>query len=290
MRLECRFPLSPTPSFINRARLIAASVRDIYPGAVIRASVYPPVDGMPDGIAHWSPSAEAFESWAGTRAPFTATVLHSYRPPFAGDFLVFLDADVLPVARFDELFEHDAIQGVQTHIPPMPPDQWRALFLAYGLPEPAAWIEHSGAGVMCAPGTASPFYPNSGMVAGPRTLFERLSPAYGQAVRFLRGVMGDVYWIDQVGLALGLAAAGVAVHPLPLRWNFPNRASFDAAHPAELADARFVHAMDTSIADRDRDFASREAMEALVARMDLVGSNEVLRDRVQRLLARGAAA
>ena len=100
----------------------------------------------------------------------------------------------------------------------------------------------------------------------------------------------DLYWVDQIGLALGLAAAGVPIRPLPLRWNFPNRPAFDAAHPAEHAEARFIHAMDTSIIGRDRDFASREAIEALAARTDLVGSNEVLRDRVQRLLARGAAA
>ena len=286
MRLECRFPLSPTPSFINRARLIAASVRDFYPDAVIRVSCYPPAE-MPDGIACWSPGAEAFEAWAGTRAPFTATVLHSYRPPFVGDFLVFLDADVLSVARFDELFEHDAIQGVQAHIPPMAQHEWRAVFGLFGLGQPKQWLEHTGTGIMCPPGSASPFYPNSGMIAGPRALFEQLAPHYARAVGALRQLMrNDLYWVDQIGLALGLAAAGVPARGLPLRYNFPNRAAFDAAHPAELAEARFIHAMDTSIIGRDRDFASREAIEALAARTNLAGSNEVLRRRVAELLPR----
>jgi hypothetical protein len=50
---------------------------------------------------------------------------------------------------------------------------------------------------------------------------------------------------------------------------------------------RFCHAMQTDVVDRDGDFESEEAIDALCARTDLDGSNEVLRKRVNEIVRIG---
>lgn len=129
-----------------------------------------------------------------------------------------------------------------------------------------------------------PIYFNSGVVFGRRELFERLSDEYLDAVDFLKRELSDVYWADQQGLALAIAAANVRAKTFGLRFNFPNRQTFDRAFPDELSDTRFVHAMDTTIVHRDQDFESEAALRQLVARTDLDGSNEILRQRIAELL------
>ena len=128
-----------------------------------------------------------------------------------------------------------------------------------------------------------PLYYNSGVVFGRRELFERLSGEYMDAIDFLKRNLPDTYWFDQIGLALGIAAAALPARTFPLRYNFPNRPAFDRAHPEELANCRFLHAMQTDVVDRDRDFESDEALESMCARTDLDGSNEILRRRVTDL-------
>lgn len=224
--------------------------------------------------------------WAGTRAPHMATIMDTWSTPFIGDFILHLDADVLPIARFDELLTIDALCGVPAHHSPFSPYLWTDLFVAYGLRPPVLDMPYSGFGAMFSD-PAQAFGPagyfNSGMVFGPRHLFERLAPAFSEAVAFLRTTLADLYWIDQLAFTLAAHAAEIPTHTLPLRYNFPNRPAFDKANPEELADVRFLHAMQTDVVDRDRDFASDVAMAALVARTDLQGSNEVLRRRVAEL-------
>ena len=91
-----------------------------------------------------------------------------------------------------------------------------------------------------------------------------------------------------MALALAVAKSGVPARTLPLRFNFPNQRAFDLAHPAELADVRFLHYLRTEIVHRDRDFEGPAAMRRLIGRTDLSGSNEVLRAGVAGLTVSSA--
>lgn len=288
-------PISPTPAFFNRARLIAKSVREWYPDAEVKVTVGEDkpfsIDRLMSassavglGVTTQLVSEQDFAPWRDTQCPYLATVMNSYKPPFHGDHILMLDADVLPVKRFDELFVFDGISGMQTHVPPfVPTDNWYHLFDGFGCKRPLHWHEHTGCGVMCPKKIFSPPYFNSGMIFGPRWCFEKISEPYFAAVQYLRKVMRDTYWFDQIGLALAIAKAEIPVNVLPMRWNFANQLSFDEAFPDELADVRFIHAMRTDIVDRDKDFESEEALHRLSYRRDLLGSNEVLRARVAEL-------
>ncbi len=287
--LEVRIPISRRPAWFNRVRLIAASIHQWYPDAIISVSMTPDSNQSPPALRNvdWRAAPDPVE-WAGTRSEYLATMMHRYRPPFHGDTILMLDADVIPVRPFDELLDVDAIQGVQAHHAPYGVEGWKAIFRHLIGSEPQLAYEYSGIVPFRIPAaeTLGPFYPNSGMVIGPRRHFEALSPRFFEAIDLLRANVSDTYWFDQVGFAMACVMdGGVPVQQLPLRYNFPNRPSFDAAYPDELADVRFLHAMQTDIVHRDRDFESAEAAQRLVARTDLTGSNEVLRQRVGELMA-----
>jgi hypothetical protein len=209
-------------------------------------------------------------------------MMDRYKPPFYGDYILMLDADVLPIRPFPELFAEKGLCGVQAHVSPCTKPDWCALFRRFGLAAPDMRHVYSGHGIMTAH-EMGPLYYNSGVVFGRRELFERLAGEYMDAIDFLKRNLPDTYWFDQIGLALGIAAANLPAKTFPLRYNFPNRPAFDRTHPEELADCRFLHAMQTDVVDRDRDFESDEAMESLCARADLEGSNEILRCRVAEL-------
>jgi hypothetical protein len=277
MLLEVRVPISPTPAFLNRIRLIAASLREWYPNVQMNISCFPPIIGEPD--VYWrTPGEDEFNFWAGTRSPYLATVLDTWKPPFHGDYILHLDGDVIPIRPFPEFFAEKGLCGVQAHVSPCTKPDWCQLFQRFGLAAPDMRHVYSGHGIMTAH-EMGPLYYNSGVVFGRRELFERLSGEYLDAIDFLRRNLPDTYWFDQIGLA----AAALPARTFPLRWNFPNRPAFDRAHPDELADVRFLHAMQTDIVDRDRDFESDQAMHDLCCRSDLDGSNEILRRRVTDL-------
>lgn len=294
MTLEVRIPISPRPAWFNRVRLIARSIREFYPEAMVRVSIGdaeidPPehywTRDIDDIRYNWLEKAE-FMEWAGTRSEYLATMMDRYKPPFFGDHILMLDADVICIRRFDELFQNPGISGVMTHVPPFGKTDWVRLFNGFGLPDPNEWHEHSGWGVMVTHENFrhSPPYFNSGMVFGAREAFETLSEPYFRSLAYMRRVLSDTYWFDQLGLALAMAAADVQTNILPLRWNFPNQRGFDEKHPDELADVRFIHAMREDQIHRDRDFADEAALRRLVERRDLVGSNEALRARIAELM------
>lgn len=297
MTLEVRIPISPRPAWINRVRLIAASVREWYPDAEIRVYVgtpeFPGMTALEDVCSRCSATAirwiygDYFNRWANTRAEYLSTMMARYKPPFHGSHILMLDADVLPVRPFPELFDgFEGISGVMAHHSPYGAAGWDRLFHDFGLPPPLHIHEYSGWGIMenREAERYGPAYFNSGVVFGPHQCFERLSEHYFEAIEFIKANISDVYWADQVGLAMGIWSAGIPVRTLPARFNFPNRATFDAAKPEEVADLRFAHLMDTSVIHRDRDFESDEAIRALCARADLTGTNEVARAAIARLL------
>ena len=296
MSLEVRLPISPRPEWFNRTRLIAASIRRFYPDTIIRCYIGQPGGPTPEAVQaasvalagfgiEWIGRGE-FDAWEDTRSPYLATMNRRFKTPVDGDHVLIMDADVICTAPFDELFEHGAVMGMQAHVPPMAHEEWALLWSLAGLGEPQFDYPYTGGGLMCSVGLKGPFYANSGMVFAPKRLFERLCEPYQRSVATLRRVLSDTYWFDQLALAMAIAESKVPVQSIPLRWNFPNRPAFDAAHPAELDDIRFVHAMQTDIVHRDTEFQSMAAMRKLAQRTDLTGSNEVLRQTVAELLPR----
>ena len=297
MTLEVRTAISPTRPQFNRVSLIAKSVREFYPDAIITAWVSPegerrpedPPDlgnGDPRDILFKFVPLRAFNRWKYSRYPYIATAARRFAPPFQGDHVLVLDADVMPARRFDELFALDCISGMMAHVAPMGCRDWRRLLAEFDV-SANEWHQHSAFGIMDNDPSRrmSPPYFNSGMVFGPRAEMEKLWWPMQTALERLPAMVSDHYWIDQIALALALAMSAAPTVVLPMRWNFANQASFDDAFPGELADVRFLHAMRTDIIDRDRDFETSDSIAALVARRDLTGSNEMLRQRVAELTA-----
>jgi hypothetical protein len=296
--LDCRVAMSPRPAWINRVRLQAASIKAFYPDCTFSAYVGDPVpmdaDKQLEITLSLAPEVDRvvfvdqadFDAWKGTRSEYLATMNARFHGPYLGDYLLALDADVICTRRFDELFEMDALQGVQAHVPPMSVGDWASTMRAFTGHDVAMRSEYSGWGTMVTNPSDryGPWYPNSGVIFGPRHLFEMLEPQYHAAIGWLRQRWADTYWFDQVALALGAACAAVPRENVPLRYNFPNQHSFDIAHPAELADVRFIHYLRTDTVHRDEDFKTLDAMRRLVDRRDLGGSNELLRQRVAGLM------
>lgn len=299
--LEVRIPISPRPDYFNRVRVIAASIREFYPDARIRVTVGSPErardlhEELPWSAAlgidwHWI-TADEFLEWKDTEHPYIATMMERFRPPFHAQRVLMLDADVLAVRRFDELFEGEAVKGIMAHASPFRREPhshqavWEQLFRGYGLEVPAFDCEVSGWGTMeFAPELRySPPYMNTGVLFASPQLLERLYDPYMAALRFVRTQM-DSYFFEQIALTLAAAKAGIPIQLLTLRYNYPNQSEFDAAHPAELADVRLLHFLRTDAVHRERDFGSLEATRALIARRDLRGSNEIFRARVSAIV------
>jgi hypothetical protein len=293
-RLELRVPLSPTPAFLNRLRILAGSIRSFYPDTTVRAYIgssdFPADMGVTVGLLRadnidvtWL-SGAIFDSWSGTRSPYIETMNRRWSLPVDADFVMIADCDIIAVRPFPELFDVDAVQGVQAHVPPMNNIDWVRLFGLSGLPDiPRVNHIYSGAGIMCPPGTTGPFYANSGMIFAPRIMFEQMIAPYHDAIDFLRRTIKDTYWFDQVAVALAVGCADVPVKSLSLRYNFPNQGAFDQAHPEELADCRFLHYLRTDTVDRDKDFADLGAIGRFICRPGLMGSNLLLQKRVAEL-------
>ena len=125
--IEVRVALSPTPAFLNRLLLLAASVREFYPDAIVKAYI-----GQEQGpwgdesgpftlvneavkdrdiAVNWC-GVHAFEEWKGTRSPYIGTMNARWATPIEGDAVIIADCDVICTGRFDELLATDAVQGV----------------------------------------------------------------------------------------------------------------------------------------------------------------------------------
>jgi hypothetical protein len=313
--LEVRIPISPADHYFNRIQLIAASIRSLggrYADAAIRVTVG--ADSEPEDLyarLPWSKEAgvewvwvgrDDFRDWRGTQHEYIATMMERFRPPFASDQVLMLDADVIIMREFDELVRMlDAAPGiaaVMAHTSPFGREQpaeherdWNRVFAAFGLPPQPFAHEHSGWGAMERNPLRrfSPPYFNTGVLLASAGALEMLYEPYMAALDTVRRVM-DTYFFEQIALTLALATTGVAAHVVPLRYNFPNQPGFDRAHPVEMEQTRFLHFLRTNIVHREADFVDLEAMTRFAERSDLLGSNALLRRRVAELLPVIAAA
>jgi hypothetical protein len=229
--------------------------------------------------------ADDFNAWTDTRSPYLATMNARWHAETKADHIIIADADIIFTHHLEYLFMHDAVLGVMAHVRPMSEQDMRYLYNIAGADWNATGNHpYSGNGVMGPIDASGPFYVNSGFVFIPRTYFEAMVPHYHYAIGIMRSAMRDTYWFDQLALALAVARSGVPCTALPLRFNFPNQAAFDTAHPRELDSIRVLHYLREDVINRTTDFESLPAIRRLVARTDLKGSNEVLRRTVAEVM------
>ena len=305
--LEVRVPISPRPHYFNRIRLIAASIRALggrYRDVKTRVTVGEDVEPYDLRKQHpwsdalgvewvWVPRGD-FAQWRGTQHEYIATMMERFRPPFSAEHVLMLDADVIAVRPFDELIESleraPGLAAVMAHVSPFKHEAlghgeaWRTLFAKAGLPAPKFEFQHSGWGIKETNPERrfAPPYFNTGVVLASSAALTQLYSPYMEALDLVRRCM-DTYYFEQIALTLAIFTAGVPAQVIPLRYNFPNQSDFDVAHPGELAAMRFLHFLRSYVVDRERDFESIEAIERLISRSDLTGSNEALRARVEQL-------
>jgi hypothetical protein len=298
--LEVRIPISPRADYFNRVRLIAQSIREFYPKAIVRVTIGADIEPFDVAQAepwshdlgvHWVWVKQTeFAEWRSTAHPYIATMMERFRPPFFAEHVLMLDADVMPVRPFDELLERDhALLAMMAHVPPFRncAQEWQDLFAWYGLSAPSFTFEHSGWGAMFTDRQRrfSPPYFNTGVVLARADVYERLYEPYMTALRFVKERL-DSYFFEQIALTLALLRMELPFELLPLRYNFPNQAAFDITYPEELEKVRLLHFLRTQIVDRESDFQTADDIRRLVDRSDLSGSNEVLRRRIAELLPR----
>jgi hypothetical protein len=210
--------------------------------------------------------------------------------PRDADLLVAMDADVLPVAPFEEIVDvvahDDVVAGTLAHAAfpgtSSPADDWHRV--ADGLVNGTLAFDYQYSLVRYpqARDNLIPFYVNFGVVLFSRKVFERLVPAFLSLRAVVGSRMRDDDFSAQVALALAIANTGVEAMPLPMRFNFPNDPLAERLYPEELVSVRAIHYLRTDRFDRHRVFASAEAF-AQFLELPLEGANRLLQDAVRRL-------
>ena len=242
MTLEFRIPISPTAGFYSEVRLFAVSLARLgppYSSARILVSVGDYADLV---------QVRSENEWAA-RYPvewrivphdlfrelrYIATGNHRYSEPAAADVVILCDADTCPVARFDDLLAmlsgEPKAAGLQAHFAPFAGSaaeneaKWESLLASTGLAGQPLTRRYSmdSTGAM---GRAPPYF-NYGFVALNQAAFEAVSPLALGYVRQAITLLGDHFSLfgfsDQAGLALAIAAAGVATLPLGHAHNCAN--------------------------------------------------------------------
>ena len=292
MTLEVRIAISPRPSWFNRTRLLMASIRRFYPDALCTVYIGTPepmsssvvadaVGQLPHGSLVLVDPKD-FNVWAGSANEYVATMAERYKPPFHGDHILMVDADVICVQPFDDFFKSDRLLGVQAHVPAMSNGNWAGLFQRSYNEIPPFRHPYTGAGFMCPAGAYGPWYPNTGVIFGHRDLFEHLAGPYERMLPFLRERLNS-YFFEQIALAMAVVPADIPVAEISVRYNFPNQIEFERTFPVDLENITFLHYLRTDTVDRDRDFADWDAVCRFLRRSDLTGSNELLQREVATL-------
>jgi hypothetical protein len=304
VELEVRVPISPTPDFFCRIHFMAASLRRLEE-KIGSHSLVVCVGGdvEPENLYKtqpWSKHYPIIWHWADRerfrRDSYWETSREIFRQPIQGRIVMCADADVLFVREFSELLRElhaaPAVAGVIGHAPPIRGSElaelWPRLAAGYDVPVPPPIHEYTGWSFMTSD-RLTPVYYNFGMVLLPAPLMEKLSAEMEPADDFVNATL-DTFFRFQIALTLSIQKANLPSRALPLRYNFPNDPRFDQKYPEELKEMRILHYLRCETVHRERDFAKLRGVAALIARTDLIGSNEVLRTTLAELYPAVAAA
>jgi hypothetical protein len=299
-RAEIHVPISPTPGFLTRVRILAATLRR-FGGALADAPVIVTVsrDVEPYDLAAALPwSAELGIEWRWVDARLWAehgiyaTALSRFTHDFDAELVVQLDADTLIAGPLDDLLEltgHDAIAGVPAHLPPevevhdgvarAPQDLWHELHLSAGLAPVALQCEHTAPWLAGTPTAACPAYFNLGMLAAPAATTRRLGGVIFDALGAVNA-FASTWYRCQIAVTLAISATGCGWCALPVSWNFPNDAAFWDGYPAEREDVRVLHYLRQGELDRECDTGSPEGLARLLDRPELHPVHELLKARI----------
>jgi hypothetical protein len=165
-----------------------------------------------------------------------------------------------------------------------PAPVWKKLAQAFGVQELRLEHELSGWDIMFHDERLryAPVYLNGGFIIGPRNLMLQMFELYSDAQRTIGQVM-HTYFKPQLARTMSIYKGKIPCKTLPLRYNFPNDSRFDAAAPMELQNAVSLHFLRTNIIHKHSDFRTRNGLDKLIARRDLTGSNELLRQKLQAI-------
>jgi hypothetical protein len=295
MKFEIRVPISPREDFFRRVEFLHRSVRACG-GLTAEATLVVSIgaDIQPFDVVAREPWSRDQVTWrwvdreAFRRDSFFSTGLDRFRARSDADIVLFADADVIFVNGIDDLLKsllhQPAIAGVIAHAPPKGNFDWGDVFSEAGIAPPWDAYQHSGWRLMCHEPEQrfTPAYYNFGAVFVPGGWIGMLAHVYERMTALAeRQEVG--YFKAQLALTLAMYRLGMRRLALELRYNFPNDPLFEPAFTEDLHDLRILHYLRTEIVDRERDFSSPEALQSLIARRDLTGSNEVLRATVEKL-------
>ncbi len=294
---EIHVPISPTPQFFNQIRLLAASIRRF--GGPLRNSRIVVTVGAEAQIdlesrLPWARELDIEWRWLDpelfARHNYWATALERFRQPFESKYVLFLDADVLPVSppefATSPVTETGGIAGVIAFSPPFetPNQGWAELTRAAGLGEPPLVARYSGWGVLDRDieRQFAPPYFNLGVLFCSSDAARALSTRLYEEMEIVNGVR-ETYFRCQIALTLAILRLGIPWYELPLRLNFPNYIGFWRAHRAEAARLQLMHCIYQDELSRS-DFVSDDALRAAVERPVENPLNRLLQERIRALL------
>jgi hypothetical protein len=236
----------------------------------------------------WAP-VESFLEW-GDGEDHLFTLLDP-----TADLSFICDADTLfvrpiPADMLERMVAEPAIYGVIAHVPAPKKDD-RGTDLRH-LDNDAFWSELAqrvlGRDIdlpfhytLNASLGRCPFYINYGFVAAPPRLLQQLHEHMAIVVPKIRNWLDNDFFA-QLGIALAVEQGGIPIRVLPMRYNFPNDARFDAAYPEEVEHAILIHYLRLHRFDRHRIFAESEEFNRFM-QLELEGSNRVFQEYVRQL-------
>jgi hypothetical protein len=300
---EIHVPISPTPAFFNQVRLLAASIRRF--GGPLRDSrivVTVGGEGPHTDLASWLPwSREYGVEWRWldpelfARHNYWGTAIERFREPFESKYVLFLDADVLaispPELASSPVTETGGLAGVIAYAAPFDPPVssvagWTELMKAAGLgAEPPLVARHSWWGLADwdPERQYAPPYFNLGVLFCSSDTARALSVRLYEEMAIVDRVR-DTRFKCQIALTLAILRLGVPWYELPVRLNFPNHLPSWRARGAEVERLQLLHYSTEDELNRVVDFASEDALRALVARPVGNPLNRLLQERIQMLL------
>lgn len=300
--VEIHVPISPTPNFFTMVHYLAASLR-LNGGALAASRIVVTVgeDCAPEDLQHrlpWSRRYPIEWRWLDRdlyrRHIYYATALERFRLPFRAPVVMMTDADVFFTGGFDEIVTRvraeRALAGLVAHVSPFKgvrgrsaPKLWADIFASAGLGAPPFACEHTGWPLASGDDPAErhcPPYFNLGMLVAPAEVMRAIGDVIYDEMAAVDRVI-ETQFRCQLALSLAIIRLGIAWQPLAMRFNYPNDEPIASYYTDDLADVRLFHYLRVAAVDKARDFASPDAVSALLARTDLEGVNREMARRLR---------
>lgn len=298
MKIEFRMPISPRPAFYAQVRLIALSLARLggdYATARIQVCVgeQPPLAQVLEDN-RWSQAypvewyIASDEVYARVPAPPWASGHGRYAQHSDADVVVLCDADICPVARFDELLARlqvatPTVAGLQAHYAPFRGGNnlaWRSLLRAIGCPDAPMQRSYS----MDTEGRqgSAPAYFNYGFVAFNAAAFRAVAAQIDECLHIACRELPQNAFAAQIALALAIVKTGMDVVDLGHEHNCANDDALLAHAQVQPEDVRVIHYLRGDDLARHQFLCDRAAYDAFLARPRANAINERLR---QHLLA-----